>query len=88
MFMRVMNSARHLRDQFHRAPNRHRLAPGHFVELSAFDEFHAEITRAIVLADFVNGNDARMIEACSGFGFPAKACQVRLAPPLTKANDL
>ena len=43
MFMRVMNNACDLRDEFHRAPNRHRLAPDHFIQLPAFDEFHAEV---------------------------------------------
>jgi len=32
VFMRVMNGACNLRDQFHRAPNRHWLAPCHFVD--------------------------------------------------------
>ena len=53
-----------------RAPNRYRLAPGHFVELSAFDEFHAEVARAIPLIHFVNGDNACMIETGGGFGFP------------------
>jgi len=69
------------------APNRDRLAPGHFVELSAFDEFHAEVAGAIPLIHFVNGDNAWMIETGGGFGFPAKALQMRFARPLTKAND-
>ena len=85
MFMRVMHSARDLRDEFHRAPDRHRLAPDHFVELSAFDEFHAEVARAITLTYFVDWNDARMLQLGGGFGFQAKAFQVRFARPLTEA---
>ena len=88
MFMRIMNSARHLGDQFHRAPNRHRLAPGYFVELAAFDKLHAEVARAVALADFVNRNDTGMLQPGRGFGFKAKALQMRFARPLTKANDL
>ena len=61
VFMRVVNSACDLRDQFHRLPDRHRLALGDFVELSAFDELHAEIARAITLADFVDWNDTGML---------------------------
>ena len=61
MLVGVMNRARDFRDQFYRAPNRHLLVPNDFVELSAFDEFHAEIAGAITLADFVNRNDARMV---------------------------
>jgi hypothetical protein len=61
VFMRVVNSACDLRDQFHRLPDRHWFAPGHFVELSAFDELHAEVTRAITLPDFVDWNDTGML---------------------------
>ena len=63
------------------------VAPDHFVKLAAFDELHAEVARAIALADFVDGNDAWMIEAGGGFGFAAKALQVRFGGPLTKADD-
>src|SRR5438552_10025926 len=82
MFVRVMDRSRHLGDEFHRAPNRHRLAPSDFIELSAFDKFHAEVARAIALAYFVNGDNAWMIETGGGFGFPAKALQMRFARPL------
>ena len=68
-------------------PDRHRLALDDFVELAAFDEFHAEVARAFALADFVDGNDTRMIEAGGGFRFAAKSFQVRFAGPLAKAND-
>src|SRR5206468_4491233 len=87
MFMGVMNNACNLRDEFHRAPNRHRLAPDHFVELSAFDEFHAEVARAITLADFVDRNNTGMLQTRCCFGFKTKALQMRFARPLTKAND-
>src|SRR5262249_37361519 len=86
VFMRVMNSARDLCDELHRLPDRHRSSPNDFVELSAFDEFHAEVAGAIPLIHFVNGDNAWMIETGGGFGFPAKALQMRFARPLTKAN--
>ena len=73
--------------KFRRLPDRHRRAPDDFVELATFDELHAEVARAIALADFVDWNDARMIEAGGGFCFEAKAFQVRFARPLAKAND-
>src|SRR5204862_686930 len=57
MFMRVMNNACHLRDEFHRASNRHRLAPDHLIQSSAFDEFHTEIARTIALAIFLDWHD-------------------------------
>src|SRR6266436_478628 len=87
MFMRVMNGACDVRDQLRRAPNRHRLAPGHFVELSAFDEFHAEVARAIALAYFVDSNDAGMLQVSCRFGFETETFQVRFAGPLAEAND-
>jgi hypothetical protein len=87
VLMRVMHYARYLRDEFRRLPNRHRGAPNDFVKLPAFNEFHAEITGAIALAYFVNGNDARMIETRSGFRFPTETFHVRFAGPLTKVND-
>ena len=80
----VMHRACDLRDQFHRAANRHRLVPGHFVELSAFDELHAEVARAVALADFVDRNDAGMLQKGGGFGFKAKTLQVRFARPLPR----
>ncbi len=63
------------------------VAPNHFVKLTAFDELHAEVARAIALADFVDWNDTGMLQTGCGFGFKAKALQVRFARPLTKAND-
>src|SRR5437667_990799 len=86
MFMRVMHGASYFRNQFRGLSDRHRRALGYFIQLPAFDELHAEITRAIALTDFVNGDDARMIEACGGFGLPAKPFQMRFARPLTKAD--
>ena len=86
VFMRVMNSACYLRDQFRRLPDRHRLAPDYFVKLAAFDELHAEVARAIALADLVNGNNAWMFEAGSSFRFPAKALQMRFGGPRAQAD--
>ena len=86
VFMRVMHSARYLRDQFHRLPDRYRLAPDHFVKLAAFDELHAEVTSAFALADLVDGNDAWMFEAGSSFRLAAKALQVRFGGPRAQSN--
>jgi hypothetical protein len=55
--------------------------------LAAFDQSHAEVTSALALTNFVNWNDARMIEAGGSFRFQAKALEVRLRGPLAKAND-
>src|SRR5439155_27113000 len=87
VFMRVMHSAREFRDQFHRVADRHRLTLDHFVKLTAFHEFHAEVASATALAHLIDGNDARMVETGGDFGFPTKTFQVGLARPLTKADD-
>src|SRR5205814_3454640 len=62
VLVRVMNSARDFGNQFRGAPRRHWFAPNHFIKLAAFDQLHAEVTGAISLADFINWNDARMVE--------------------------
>ena len=58
----------------------------YFVKLAAFDELHAEVALAIALADFVDGNNAWMFETGGGFGFPAKALQMRFGGPGAQAN--
>src|SRR5215468_10395122 len=88
VFMREMHSARDFGDQFRRLSDRNRCPLDHFVKLSAFDELHAEIARALLLADFVDRDDARMIEAGGSFGLPAKPSQVHLARKLAEANYL
>src|SRR6266481_107475 len=88
LFMRVMHSPSHLRDEFRRLSDRHRRAPDYFVKLTAFDESHAEVAGAIAFAHFVNRNDVRMIQVGGGFRFPAKALQVSFARPMTKADYL
>src|SRR5437762_12556799 len=87
MLMRVRNAPPHLLDQFRRLPDRHRRPPDYFIQLSAFDELHAEVTRPVALADFVNRHDTRMLQTRRGFCFKAKTLEMRLARPLTKAND-
>ena len=86
VLVRVVNGARHLGDQFHRAPNWHWLALGHFIELAAFDKFHAEVTRAIALADFVNRDNAWMLETGGRFGFATKTFQMRFGGPMAQAD--
>ena len=67
-------------------PDRYRLAPDYFVKLAAFDEFHAEVAGAIALADFVNGNDAWMVEAGGSFCFATKTLQMRFGGPGAQAD--
>ena len=87
VFMRVMNCARQFRDELRCISDRDRRALCHFIQLSAVDEFHAEVAGTLAFADFVNGNDARMIQVGGRFGFPTKPLQMRLRGPLPKAND-
>src|SRR5206468_3367959 len=87
VLMGVMHDARHLSYQFCRLPDRHRLAPDYFIELAAFDELHAEIARAIALADLVDWNDTGMLQPRCRFGFQAEPLQVRFGGPLAKTND-
>ena len=70
-----------------RLPNRHRCFSDYFVKLTAFNKLHAEVALTIALADLVDWDDARMIEARSGFCFQPKAFKVRFSGPLAKAND-
>jgi len=86
VLMRVMHSARYFRNEFHRAPDRHRLALHHFVKLAAFDQLHAEVALAIALADFVDGNNAWMFQAGCSFCFPAKTLQMRFGGPRAEAD--
>ena len=88
VLMRVVHGASHLRDQFHRLPDRHRRLFNYFVKLAAFDKLHAEVALAITLANFVDWNNARMLQACCRFCFAAETFHVRFARPLAKADDL
>src|SRR4029453_7713413 len=87
ILVRVMNSARDLRDKLRCPPDRHGRPPNDFVKLAALDELHAEVARAITLTDFVDRNNAGMLQTRGGFCFKAKTLQVRFARPLTEAND-
>src|SRR5438105_2146246 len=60
--MRIMNGPGQLGDQFRCMTDRHGFALGDGIELAAVHQSHAEVTGAIALADFINWNDARMVE--------------------------
>jgi hypothetical protein len=87
MLVRVVDSARHFGHYFRRLPHRHWRTAYHFIKLAALDELHAEVAGAVTLAHFVDGNDARVIEARGGCRFPAKALQVRSTGPLTNPKN-
>jgi hypothetical protein len=55
--------------------------------LSAFDEFHAEVARAIALTDFVDRNDTGVLQTGGSLCFKAKTLQVGFARPLAQTDD-
>ncbi len=50
VLVRVMNCARQFGDEFRRGASRNRLTLGHFIELSAVDELHAEIAGTLAFS--------------------------------------
>src|SRR5207245_10922001 len=83
VFVCVVHGPRYLRNEFRRLSDRHRRAPDYFIKLTAFDKLHAEVARAIALADFVDRNDTRMLQMGGSLCFKSKTLQVRFARPLT-----
>src|SRR5438552_7581466 len=55
--------------------------------MPTFDEFHAEVTGAIALADFVNGDNAWMLKTGGGFRFATETLQMRFGRPVPQADD-
>src|SRR5262249_47215365 len=87
VLMRVMHSARHLRDQLGRLPDRDWGSPDYVIKLAALDELHAEVTLTVALADLVNGNNPWMFEAGSSFCLAAKALHMRFGGPRAQPDD-
>src|SRR4029077_141563 len=85
--MRVMHSACHFHNEFHRVPDRDGFAPDHFIELAAFNKLHAEITLAITLAYLIDGNDSWVLEAGGSFGLAAESFQVRFGGPRAQSKQ-
>src|SRR5947208_4400400 len=86
VLMCVGNGARQLGDQFGCATNRYRFALRDGIELAALHQSHAEVTGAVALSDFVNRDDARMVQAGGGFCFETKALHVCLCRPVSETN--
>src|SRR4030095_3333795 len=86
--VRVMNRPRKLSNQFRRAADRHRLALKEFVERAALNEFHAEVARPITLADFINGNDIRIIQTRRSFRFQPESLKAPWCGPLASLDNL
>src|SRR5438128_8801876 len=87
MLVRIVHRAGQLCDEFCCATDRHRFAPGHFIELSPLDEVHAEVAAALALADVVNWDNAWMVQTCRSLGFETESLEMRLRRPLAEPND-
>src|SRR5438477_11265967 len=80
--MRIMNCPGQLGDQFRCVTERHRFALRDGIELAPLHQSHAEVTGAIALPHFVNGNNTRMFEAGGSFCFQTETLEMRLRGPL------
>ena len=87
VFMGVVNCAGQLGDQLRCVTDRHRFALRNGIELATVHESHAEVTGAVALPDFVNRDDARMVQAGSGFRFAAEALQMRFRGPMSQTDN-
>jgi hypothetical protein len=56
------------------------------IELAAFNELHAEITGAIALTDFMNWDDAWVLQAGGRFGFATETFHMRFAGPMAQPD--
>src|SRR5438874_13043072 len=80
--MRIMNGPGQLGDQFRCVTERHRFALRDGIELAAVHQSHTEVTGAIALPHFVNGNNTRMLEAGGSFCLQTETLEIRLRGPL------
>src|SRR5207247_5176411 len=74
--------------QFRCVTDGHRFALRDGIELTTVHESHAEVTGTVALADFVNRDNARMVQAGASFRFHAKALHVCFCCPVSEANHL
>src|SRR5207249_3910849 len=72
VLVRKLNSARNLHEQLSRLPDGRWFTFGDLIQATAFDELHAEVTRAVALPDFVNGNNLRMLQTRRRLGLMTK----------------
>src|SRR5207248_9580984 len=86
VLVRELNRACNFHEQLGCTPSGHRSTFGKLIQVAAFDELHAEITRAVALADFVNRNDLRMLETRRRLGLVTKTPYVRCARPLAETD--
>ena len=88
--VRVMHRLRDGGDEFRRAPKPlrapHSALRVQIREGAAFHQLHAEILLPFVLANFVDGNDVRMVEIRRGFRFGAETLHFRGGRQLAGAD--
>src|SRR4029077_8877463 len=82
----VMNSTSDFGNSVSGAFNAHSLTLDQFIKLASFHELHAEVAGAIVLADFVDGNNTGMLQTGSSVLFASKAIQMRFSRPMAKGD--
>src|SRR5262245_41321186 len=72
MLVRVVNGFSDGPEKGRRPFGRQRLLAHEFAEMTTLDVIHREVGLAFVLADFVDGNDVRMLKIGRRAGFRAK----------------
>src|SRR5258708_14956117 len=86
VLMRSAAGAGQLGHQYRCVTEQHRFALRDGIELAALHQSHAEVTGTVALSDFVNRDDARMVQASGGFGFETKALHVCFCCPVSETN--
>ena len=69
-------------------PQRNHFARGKLIELAALLELHAEVARAVALADLIDRHNARMFQAGGRFRLAPKTFQMRLGRPMSERDHL
>ena len=86
--VRVLHGPRQARDDFRRASQRNDFPPNEMIEVAAFLQLHAEVARAVALADLINRDDAWVLQAGGRFGLAPKALQMRFGRPMSERDHL
>src|SRR6185503_15643417 len=78
MLMRIMHRLSDSSDITRRSFGHQRAGPRKFAQRHAVDVVHAEVVLALLLAEVMDGDDVRMLEARGQFGLGAQTIQVNL----------
>jgi hypothetical protein len=67
---------------------RNRAIPGYSLRQAfSLDPLHRQVRLTLMLADFENRNDVRVLKPCGGFGFEAQAPETCFHPNQTWVQD-